>query len=79
MVVLVRIAAAGRGLLYTSASLSGQSDFAFQKSCICVTLVSQNPPVLLTQKSVRQPLSARTADGEASPFPASAGSKGITH
>ena len=46
---------------------------------ICVTLVSQNPPVLLPQKSVCQPLSARTADGEASPFPASAGSKGITH
>jgi len=39
----------------------------------------QNPPVLLPQKSVCQPLSARTADGEASPFPASAGSKGITH
>lgn len=30
MVVLVRIAAAGRGLLYTSASFSGQSDFASQ-------------------------------------------------
>lgn len=39
----------------------------------------QNPPVLLSPKSVCQPLSARTADGEASPFPASAGSKGITH
>ena len=65
--------------VYTFTSFSGQSDFASQKSCICVTLVSQNPPVLLTQKSVRQPLSARTADGEASPFPASAGSKGITH
>ena len=35
MVVLVRIAAAGRGLLYTSASFSGQSDFASQKSCVC--------------------------------------------
>ena len=33
--VLVRVAAAGRGLLYTSASFSGQSDFASQKSCIC--------------------------------------------
>nr|DAI98020.1 MAG TPA: hypothetical protein [Caudoviricetes sp.] len=41
--------------------------------------MSQNPPVLLTLKSVRQPLSALIADGEASPFPASAGSKGITH
>lgn len=58
----------GRGLIYTSASFSGQSDFASQKSCICVTLVSQNPPVLLPRKSVcchtllhrrvrRQPLS----------------------
>lgn len=62
------VAAAGRELIYTSASFSGQSDFAFQKSCICVTLVSQNPPVLLTRKSLcchtlphrrvcRQPLS----------------------
>ena len=65
--------------VYTFTSFSGQSDFASQKSCVCVTLVSQNPPVLLTQKSVRQPLSARTADGEASLFPVSAGSKGITH
>ena len=58
----------GRKLLYTSASFSGQSDFVFQKSCICVILMSQNPPVLLPQKSVcchtlphrrvrRQPLS----------------------
>ena len=46
------VAAAGRELIYTSASFSGQSDFAFQKSCICVTLVSQNPPVLLPRKSV---------------------------
>ena len=65
--------------VYTFTSFSGQSDFASQKSCICVTLVSQNPPVLLSQKSVCHPLSARTADGEANPFPASAGSKGITH
>ena len=65
--------------VYTFTSFSGQSDFASQKSCICVTLVSQNPPVLLPQKSVCQPLSARAADGEANPFPASAGSKGITH
>ena len=52
MVVLVRNAAAERGLLYTFTSFSGQSDFASQKSCICVTLVSQNPPVLLPRKSV---------------------------
>ena len=50
--VLVRNAAAERGLLYTFTSFSGQSDFASQKSCICVTLVSQNPPVLLPRKSV---------------------------
>lgn len=41
------------------------------------SVAAQNPPVLLPPKSVCQPLSARTADGEASPFPASAGSKGI--
>ena len=43
------------------------------------SVAAQNPPVLLPPKSACQPLSARTADGEASPFPASAGSKGITH
>ena len=48
----MRNAAAERGLLYTFTSFSGQSDFASQKSCICVTLVSQNPPVLLPRKSV---------------------------
>ena len=43
MVVLVRIAAAGRGLLYTFTSFSGQSDFASQKSCICaVTHVTKS-------------------------------------
>ena len=58
----------GTRAVYTSASFSGQSDFASQKSCICVTLVSQNPPVLLPRKCVcchtlpccrvrRQPLS----------------------
>ena len=39
MVVLVRVAAAGRGLIYTSASFSGQSDFVSQKFCICVNTV----------------------------------------
>ena len=67
MVVLV-CRYGGTRAVYTSASFSGQSDFAFQKSCTCVTLVSQNPPVLLPQKSIcrhtlpccrarRQPLS----------------------
>ena len=67
MVVLV-CRCGGTRAVYTSASFSGQSDFVSQKSCICVTLMSQNPPVLLPQKSVcchtlphrrvrRQPLS----------------------
>lgn len=50
--VLARNAAARRGVLYTFASFSSQSDFVSQKSCICVTLMSQNPPVLLPRKSV---------------------------
>ena len=50
--VLARNAAAGRGFLYPFPSFSGQSDFVSQKSCICVTLMSQNPPVLLPRKSV---------------------------
>ena len=43
------------------------------------SVAAQNPPVLLPPKIDCRPLSARTADGKASPFPASAGSKGITH
>ena len=39
MVVLVHVAAAGRGLIYTSASFSGQSNFVSQKFCICVNTV----------------------------------------
>ena len=35
-------AAAGRGLVYTSASFSGQSNFAFQKSCICAVAHTTN-------------------------------------
>ena len=35
----MRVAAAGQGLIYTSASFSGQSDFVSQKSCICVNTV----------------------------------------
>mgnify|MGYP000027135879 CR=1 FL=1 len=50
--VLVRKRCGGTGALYTSASFSEQSDFASQKSCVCVTLMSQNPPVLLPRKSV---------------------------
>ena len=33
--VLARKRCGGTGLLYTSASFSGQSDFASQKSCVC--------------------------------------------
>lgn len=75
MVVLARVAAAGRGL-YIPLLPSPASRILLLKN---PALVSQNPPVLLTLKSIRQPLSALIADGEASPFPASAGSKGITH
>ena len=39
MVVLVRVAAEGRGLIYTSASFSGHSEFVSQKFCICVNTV----------------------------------------
>ena len=35
----MRVAAAGRGLIYTSASFSGQSDFVSQEFCICVNTV----------------------------------------
>ena len=71
-------AAPGRELLYTSASFSGQTDFGFRQIMISSVIV-QNPPVLLPPKSACQPLSAHIADTAANPFPASAGSKGITH
>ena len=35
----MRVAAEGRGLIYTSASFSGQSDFVSQEFCICVNTV----------------------------------------
>ena len=35
----MHVAAAGRGLIYTSDSFSGQSDFVSQKFCICVNTV----------------------------------------
>ena len=66
--VLARKRRGGTRAVYTFPSFSGQADFVSQKFCICVTLVSQNPPVLLPRKSVcchtlphrrvcRQPLS----------------------
>ena len=74
--------------VYTFTSFSGQSDFASQKSCVCVTLVSQNPPVQLLHKFrwrnqrfraslILPPKSVCLAWD--SPFPASAVAKGITH
>ena len=42
-------------------------------------LMQQNPPALLTPKIVCPIQSAYVADAAASPFPASAGSKGIIH
>lgn len=73
-----RFVEAGRELLYTSASFSGRRISPCEQIAI-LSVSEQNPPALLPPKSVRQPLSARTADGATSPFPASAGSKGITH
>ena len=47
----MRIAAAGRGLLYTFTSFSGQSDFASQKSCICaVTHVTKSACPTVAEK-----------------------------
>lgn len=80
MVVLERDAAARRGLyIYTFAPFSGQTDFVIQNPAFVATPLSQNPSVLLPPQSVCLTLSARTADGEASPFPTSDGRKGITH
>ena len=70
MVVLVRVAAEGRGLIYTSASFSGQSDFVSQKSCICaVTHITKSACPTAAEKCLptaicpysrwrRQPLSS---------------------
>ena len=70
MVVLVHVAAAGRGLIYTSASFSGQSDFVSQKFCICVnTVVTKSAcptaaekrlsaPICLCRRCRSQPLSS---------------------
>ena len=79
MVVLVRIAAAGRGLLYTSASFSGQSDFASQKSRICAATHVTKPAYPTAAEKHLPPHSALLQSMPPTPFPASAGSKGITH
>lgn len=69
VVVLVRIAAAGRGLLYTSASFSGQSDFASQKSRICaVTHVTKSACPTAAEKHL-PPHSALLQSTPPTPFP----------
>lgn len=73
------VAAAGRGLYIPLLPFPSSRILLLKNPAFVLYLTSQNPPVLLPLKSVCQPLSVRTADGEASPFPVSAGSKGITH
>ena len=69
MVVLVRVAAAGRELLYTSASFSGQSDFASQKSCICaVTHITKSACPTAAEKRL-PPHSAMSQSTPPTPFP----------
>ena len=69
MVVLVRVAAAGRGLLYTSASFSGQSDFASQKSCICAIIhVAKSACPTAAEKRL-PPHSAMSQSTPPTPFP----------
>ena len=69
MVVLVRIAAAGRGLLYTSASFSGQSDFASQKSCVCaVAHITKSACPTAAEKRL-SPHSALLQRAPSTPFP----------
>ena len=69
MVVLVRIAAAGRGLLYTSASFSGQSDFASQKSCVCaVAHITKSACPTAAEKRLL-PHSAPLLSTPSTPFP----------
>ena len=72
----------GRGVLYTFPSFSGQSDFASQKSCVILRLCcSSHHKIRLSY--CREKAFAATlcpiAEYAANPFPASAGSKGITH
>ena len=69
MVVLVRIAAAGRGLLYTSASFSGQADFVSQKSCICAATHVTKPACPTAAKKRLPPHSAPLLSTPSTPFP----------
>ena len=69
MVVLVRVAAAGRELLYTSASFSGQSDFASQKSCICAVTHITKSACPTAAKKCLPPHSAMSQSTPPTPFP----------
>ena len=69
MVVLARVAAAGRELLYTSASFSGQADFVSQKSCICAaTHVTKSTCPTAAEKRL-SPHSAIPQSTPSTPFP----------
>jgi len=69
VVVLVRIAAAGRGLLYTSASFSGQSDFASQKPRICAATHVTKPACPTAAEKHLPPHSALLQSTPPTPFP----------
>jgi len=69
VVVLVRIAAAGRGLLYTFTSFSGQSDFASQKSCVCAVAHITKPACPTAAKKRLAPHSVAPQSMPPIPFP----------
>lgn len=78
MVVLVRFAAAGRGFNIPLLPFPASRILLSMQILISFVIV-QNPSALLPLKSVCQLLSAHIADGEVCPFPASVGSRGMTH
>ncbi len=63
------VAAAGRGLLYTSASFSGQSDFASQKSCVCAVAHITKSACPTAAKKRLLPHSAAPQSTPPTPFP----------
>ena len=69
MVVLVRVAAEGRGLIYTSASFSGQSDFVSQKSCICAATHVTKPACPAAAEKRLLPHSTLLQSAPSIPFP----------
>ena len=78
MVVLVRFAAAGRGSYIPLLPFPVRRILPYEQIPISSVAV-QNPPALLPPKSVCPLPICQVADAAVSPFPASAGSKGITH